>query len=313
MSPPADTSAPARIFGILARAAPVAVLFRRGPSRHVQMLRWDLETDKVTPGQWLKHRVYERRGDLSPDGRHLIYFAAPHKPPLDSYTAISRPPYFTALALLPHGGAWNGGGVFLDNKRYWVDQSGPCIPQADQHHPGCTLSRVMQPPAHLVPSMGEDAVLYLPRLQRDGWTLEAQDTTGSGWLRTETWHLSRPVIAGWTLHKRFTASLTEKGPQGQIYWETHRLEGPDGGQDLHDGWAEAHRGEVLFAKDGDLFRQAPRGTPRLIAHLTPNRFEPVSAPYEGIIRPTSPATSPPTSSGPIKDMSPWHPLKDDKT
>jgi cytochrome bd-type quinol oxidase subunit 2 len=26
-------------------------------------------------GQWLKGRIYERRSDLSPDGKHLIYFA----------------------------------------------------------------------------------------------------------------------------------------------------------------------------------------------------------------------------------------------
>jgi hypothetical protein len=60
---------PARITGIVARGAPLAVLFRRGPSKQVLQLLWNLETDEITPGQWLKARVYDERADLSPDGR----------------------------------------------------------------------------------------------------------------------------------------------------------------------------------------------------------------------------------------------------
>ncbi len=44
------------------------------------MLTWDLKSNKLTQGQWLKHRVYSEYADLSPDGRHLIYHAATHKP-----------------------------------------------------------------------------------------------------------------------------------------------------------------------------------------------------------------------------------------
>ena len=41
---------PARLHVILAREAPKAVVFRRGPSGQVCTLGWDLETDTFTMG-----------------------------------------------------------------------------------------------------------------------------------------------------------------------------------------------------------------------------------------------------------------------
>ena len=82
------------------------------------------ETDQFEDGQWLKHKVYPERCDLSPDGRHFLYFALDGRWSSDtkgSYTAISHPPYFTAIALFPQGDTWGGGGVFLDNKRFVAD------------------------------------------------------------------------------------------------------------------------------------------------------------------------------------------------
>lgn len=70
------THAPPRIYGILAREAPVGVLFRRGPSDWVQIIRWDLSNDTFEEGHWFHGRIYEQRGDLSPDGKYMIYFAA---------------------------------------------------------------------------------------------------------------------------------------------------------------------------------------------------------------------------------------------
>lgn len=93
----------ARLYAIWARKAPIGVIFRRGPSKQVQMLKWDIENDELIPGQWFKGRVYERRCDLSPNGQYLIYFAANYKPPYGTWTAISHPPFFTALALWPKG------------------------------------------------------------------------------------------------------------------------------------------------------------------------------------------------------------------
>jgi hypothetical protein len=93
--------ATARLFVIMARKAPIAAIIRRGPSKQVRLIAWNTDTDTFEGGQWLKGRIYERRCDLSPDGRYLIYFAANHKSPIYSWTAISRLPYLTALAFWP--------------------------------------------------------------------------------------------------------------------------------------------------------------------------------------------------------------------
>ena len=83
---------PARIHVILAREAPKAVVFRRGPSGQVCTLGWDLETDTFVMGQWLKGRIYEYRSDLSPDGNLMIYFAADFRRPdtIRAYTEKLR-------------------------------------------------------------------------------------------------------------------------------------------------------------------------------------------------------------------------------
>lgn len=90
-----------RLFVLTARASRKAVIFRRGPSRHVAVISWDLARDTFTVGQWFTGRIYERRCDLSPDGEMLVYFAAGWRRQPFTWTAISRPPFLTALALWP--------------------------------------------------------------------------------------------------------------------------------------------------------------------------------------------------------------------
>ena len=63
----------ARTYGIVARDAPVAVVFRRGPTRHLRLLRWDLAGDTLTAGQWLVGSVNPATCGLSPDGELLVY------------------------------------------------------------------------------------------------------------------------------------------------------------------------------------------------------------------------------------------------
>lgn len=40
-----------RLYVLLARKAPVGVIMRRGPSRHVRLIRWRLDGDRFEPGQ----------------------------------------------------------------------------------------------------------------------------------------------------------------------------------------------------------------------------------------------------------------------
>lgn len=113
---------PARLYVILAREAPVAVILRRGPSRWVQMIKWHTDTDTFEQGQWIKTKVNGWNSDLSPKGELIIYLATSysrHKDAEfgDSWTAISKPPYFTALVSWPQ---WGGGGYFIDDKSVYV-------------------------------------------------------------------------------------------------------------------------------------------------------------------------------------------------
>ncbi len=115
---------PARIHVLLARDTPVGVVLRRGPSKCVATLLWNRETDQFQLGQWLKGRIFERRSDLSPDGRYLMYFALNHRRPGEtdgSWTAISRAPYLKALALFAKGDAWHGGGLWTGPRKYWLN------------------------------------------------------------------------------------------------------------------------------------------------------------------------------------------------
>ena len=110
-------SSQVRIYAILARDKPFAAVFRRGPSKNVLLLGWNTLNDTFQPGQWLKGRIYERRCDLSPKGDLLVYCAANNRAPIYSWSAISRPPFLTALAMWPKNDAWGGGGRFVSRTR----------------------------------------------------------------------------------------------------------------------------------------------------------------------------------------------------
>src|SRR5436309_11030155 len=108
-------SFPARLHVLLASAAPVGVVLRRGPARLVCSVLWNRERDEFQLGQWLGGRIYERRADISPDGLHMIYFAMNGRwssAARASWTAISKVPWLKAIVLLPKGDCWQGGGLF---------------------------------------------------------------------------------------------------------------------------------------------------------------------------------------------------------
>lgn len=114
-----------RLYVILAREAQYGVIFRRGPSKRVLLIGWNTAGDTFERGQWFKGRIYERRCDLSPEGDLLLYFAANYRKPYFSWTAISRPPFLTALALWPKGDCWGGGGHFSSRKQIALKSSKP--------------------------------------------------------------------------------------------------------------------------------------------------------------------------------------------
>ena len=167
---------PCRLFALFARRAPLALIFRRGPTDWVRLILWHTDTDEFAFGQWFKGRIYERRCDLSPDGSLLVYFVrkisartVKDKRYTYAWTAISKPPYLTALALWPKGDCWAGGGLFERNGSLMLNH-GPA--QAEPHplHVPPKSFRMRPNPA----ARGEDAPIFFQRLLRDCWQVTQQ-------------------------------------------------------------------------------------------------------------------------------------------
>jgi hypothetical protein len=115
-----ESPVPCRLWVIMARKAQCALILRRGPTRWLELILWDTKKDSFQRGQWFHGRIYEERCDLSPDGSKFIYMAGKYGRKRDAdmpdtWTAISKPPYITALALWRTYGVY-GGGLFLDDR-----------------------------------------------------------------------------------------------------------------------------------------------------------------------------------------------------
>ncbi|MGI9244147.1 MAG: hypothetical protein ACR2RV_25340, partial [Verrucomicrobiales bacterium] len=188
---------PARVHVLLAREADFGLILRRGPSKQVCTIGWDRREDTFQLGQWLLGRIYERRSDLSPDGKHFIYFAMNGKwsgAAKGSWTAISRAPYLKALGLWANGSAWYGGGLFTSNSSYWLNAFE--YGHEEISRPG-NLIEQEERPFHESYG-GESPGVYYIRLQRDGWKLIGRAEGGAA----DYYHLFRkPLPLGWAIEK----------------------------------------------------------------------------------------------------------------
>ena len=270
---------PPRQHVLLARDAPMAVILRRGPSKAVCSILWDRRNDTFTLGQWLRGRIYERRSDLSPDGRHLIYFAMNGKWDGEtggSWTAISRAPYLKAIMLLGKGDCWNGGGFFTGKGTYWLNDG-------YGHKPLLSCSAVTRDAAYKPASHfgGECPSAYYPRLLRDGWTLIGKE---GAQLDSRT-TFEKPLPHGWLLRK--IAHEQVGAPPGKsCYWDEHELVRPGGNEVISKPnweWAEWSNRSLLWTEKGCLYRSGLTATglenPTLLKDFTEMKFEPLEAPY----------------------------------
>lgn len=282
-----------RLSAILARHSPIAVIFRRGPSKSVLLTRWDTSNDSFEYGQWLKGRIYERRCDLSPDGDLLLYFAANHKPPYGSWSAISRPPFLTALVMWPKGDTYGGGGHFVSQHRIALNHRDYEMSPA----PGFQVPKSLRV-EHLGerPGCGEDDPTWYKRLQRDGWKLvswpsRTKDEFGSRVIWEPDppirWEKSNPK---WPEQYSLEMAIMGIGERdGPWYMIEHSVIRSDGHNDRigRSDWADwSHAGDLLFAMDGALYRaRCSKGTllpleeATKVADFANLKFENRKAPY----------------------------------
>jgi hypothetical protein len=301
-----------RLYAILAPARRTAVIFRRGPSKRVLLIRWWLDSDTFEIGQWFMGRIYERRCDLSPNGELLVYFAQDFGRPLGSWTAISKPPFLTALALWPKGDCWGGGGLFKSDIHLDLN-----------HRSGQEMtlpSKYKLPKRFRVTQLGEhagwgedDPILHMHRL-RDGWwhaqaghakfaglnedisypvepnEIYTKPQPGNPKLelrcilrgighRQHAWYLEDYAVAQRTDNKKLV-------PPALQSWTTLRYS-------EEVDWADWDRnGDLLFAKDGRLYRLAKESAvvagsslldgAREIADFRALRFAPKVAPQKAL-------------------------------
>jgi hypothetical protein len=272
---------PARLHPLQAPAAGVAVIFRRGPSRHVEVIRWDMRRDAIERGHWFHGRIYERRCDLSPDGELLVYFAAKYGSRdggnvdrLYSWTAVSRPPWLTALALWPKGDCWFGGGLFTARRHLRLNhRPNEATPQPGREPRGLAVEP--DPEAR-----GENDPLYSARLERDGWTLrEAWELEMRGQDEFYVTHVPELRVRAHPTAP-FTIELRRRIDRLK-YRELFRVVGPTGEVALPVGridWVDWDAtGRLFVLVDGTLrvatLHGAAMGELRMLADFDPDRFE----------------------------------------
>jgi len=217
---------------LLASEAPVGVVFRRGPTKMVRVIVWDRTNDKFKPGPWFKGRIYVDRSDLSPDGRHMIYFAmggvAWAIPATGgTWTAISALPSLKAIALWGQGDTWSGGGVFTSNRSFWLNLDFNT--------------------SFLRDDSGFRRERYRPkesRLERDGWILKPTKNITKPLLE-------KTVREGWILRRFGWQGAYELEQTGECKLKFPTWE-----------WAEWDRKRLVWAEGGCL-KTASLGTHKL--------------------------------------------------
>jgi len=327
---------PCRLYGILARDEPRAILFRRGPYWRIQLICWDTSTDKFEPGQWFKGRIHERRCDLSPDGRLLVYFAftanRSKRPDYDSgtWTAVSRPPYLTALARWLNHGTYDGGGLFLENTVLGLDNAGGYSPR---WHRGPSEPTLPIKVTNLNLRFGEDNLLEAIRDKRDGWkVIQGLDITDPGaptqpppiplaiergepipedylkalsrWLEKECVRKELMTDKSRIVEKRMNSFRLRKEVRRERAELVQKYELAGSSLDLGKvEWADWDQGQrLVFARRGCIFAVRPGHgrSPKIhqLADFNSNRFQPLKAPQwalewpKGLLEPTKRSTAP---------------------
>ena len=237
---------------------------------------WNRERDTFKLGQWMRGRIYERRCDLSPKGRHFIYFAMNGRWESEtkgSWTAVSRAPYLKAINLFAKGDCWHGGGLFLSDREFWLN---------DGHgHTQLKASSELRRSLNGQPADyygGECLTVYYNRLKRDGWAMS--DTEYQGATLFE-----KKLPKSWLLRKLAFAEIGAPPGRG-CYWDAHELRQESTGTVLafpEWEWADFVDSRLVWATEGQL-RMAHLGRGKLLREkvlhdFNSMKFEAIAAPY----------------------------------
>jgi len=267
---------PARLHVLLAKDARVGVVIRRGPSKSVCTVLWNRERGTFKLGQWMRGRIYERRCDLSPNGRRFIYFAMNGRRQSEtkgSWTAISRVPYLKAISLFAKGDCWHGGGMFVSDREFWLNDG--------YGHTQLKGSSEVRRSVNYNPTGyfgGECLTVYYNGLQRDGWAMSNEDYQGATLFE-------KKLPKSWLLRKLAFAEIGAPPGRG-CYWDAHELRHEPTNTVLalpEWEWADFVDGRLVWASEGQLrAARLSRGKlsgEKLLYDFNNMKFEAIAAPY----------------------------------
>jgi hypothetical protein len=271
-----DQDIPARVHVVLRQECGRAIIIRRGPSNHVCSIGWDLKSGEFQLGQWLKGRIYERRCDLSLDGRHWLYFAMNghwQESSQGSWTAVARWPWLKAMQFFPKGDCWGGGGLFTGDQQFWLNEVGSPHQRGEQAE-GSFQSNGPQPTTYFG---GECPGVYTHRLQREGWNLIGRR---SGKQKPHGTIFERVIGSHRVMKTCIESSPTQPG-RG-CYWDQHELIYGDERRPLECDGMDTWRDRVFWVRNGSLHEGALTSdglVGRPIKDFNAMTFEAIEAPY----------------------------------
>lgn len=240
-----------RLFVLLARDAPLGVVFRQGPRQLTQLLLWHTNTDTFEPGDRIVGHLSPERGDLSPDGKLLIYVAANYTmghhnkglPP--HWTALSRPPYLTPLALWPNDEPYYLGGLFTAHGAIEINLAPYALEDWREHKPSFPAGA---PPAGFV--FEYENLPWTPsnqlftRLMRSGWSQvparQQSETVDIAFVKA---HPTKPL-----------SLVLGRGSGNSQTYTVHHEAGNAKTKLVGAVWADwDQRGRLVYSLDGKLF------------------------------------------------------------
>jgi hypothetical protein len=273
---------PCRLFVYLATEAPIAVVLGRGPTDWAQLSLWHTDSDRVIAGQWIKARVYERRSDLSADGTLFAAFVrqSGNREPggADTWVALSRPPYFSALAVWFVGGTYHTGPFFPAPDTVWLGYQEDAAPDRGRLPEWLTIRPARDIPYIDGTAEWTDRTVHFNRLLRDGWELVEREPSRTSLRRR---HRELPC----TLH--MMQSYEDGRRQGGRYvveyslWNDAERRALSLGQATWADWDQ--RGRLVLARDGQLWVCAVEtGALEAIADFNGRTPDPQPAPAEAL-------------------------------
>jgi hypothetical protein len=243
---------PARLRVSLAAKAHKGLILRTGPGKWTQAILWHTDNDTFEYGQWFHGSVY---ANLAPDGSKMVYHGVKYhlehlvkegqRPDLlYRWIAVSRPPYFTALALWEVDEYVEGGAFFADDRTLLLSSN-------------MDKSKLRQPTKGNVPESLEVAtdyeyMLWLRHEEHQGWEIVKKRVEKRD---PDYWAFDLIVPLLWK----------KRDPQGRYtlfrkkedsYYPDYYLVESGTERSLHVGavkWADLDEsGRLVFFRDGKL-------------------------------------------------------------